>query len=293
MTLSATPLHPLFAAELAGIDMRRPLAGAALDGVVAAMDRYAVCVIRNERPLSDAEHIAFSGALGPMQRTGGALKIEGRERSRIAHPEIVDQSNLDADGYVFRDGDRQLLFKRANRLWHTDLSFHPVRATYSLLSAHHLPLGGGPDTEFADLRAAYDALDGAMKARLEGLVAWHSYWHSRVLGGGPEATKEEQESRPPAAHRLVQTHPGSGRKTLYLASHAFRIDGMTDEGARALLRELADFATQRRFVYAHKWRLGDVAIWDNRCTMHRAMPFDDLVERRDVRRTTCREAAVA
>ena len=139
---------------------------------------------------------------------------------------------------VFREDDRQLLFKRANRLWHTDLSFHPVRATYSLLSAHHLPPGGGPDTEFADLRAAYDALPQAMKARLEHLVAWHSYWHSRVLGGGPEATKEERESRPPAAHRLVQIHPGSGRKTLYLASHAFCIDGMDDEAARALLEEL-------------------------------------------------------
>ncbi len=292
MTLAATPLNPLFAAELSGIDMRRPLDGAALDGVVEAMDRSAVCVIRNERPLSDEEHIRFSLALGPIERSG-SMKIAGRDRSRIAHPEIIDQSNLDADGAVFREDDRQLLFKRANRLWHTDLSFHPVRATYSLLSAHHLPPGGGPDTEFADLRAAYDALPQAMKARLEHLVAWHSYWHSRVLGGGPEATKEERESRPPAAHRLVQIHPGSKRKTLYLASHAFRIDGMDDEAARALLKELSLFATERRFVYAHKWRLGDVVIWDNRCTMHRAMPFDDLSERRDVRRTTCREAAVA
>ncbi|HUK59639.1 MAG TPA: TauD/TfdA family dioxygenase [Stellaceae bacterium] len=292
MTLSATPLHPLFAAELSGIDMRRPLEGAALDGVIAAMDRYAVCVIRNERPLSDEEHIRFSLALGPIERSG-SMKIAGRDRSRIAHPEIIDQSNLDPDGAVFREGDRQLLFKRANRLWHTDLSFHPVRATYSLLSAHDLPPGGGPDTEFADLRAAYDALPDAMKARIEPLVAWHSYWHSRVVGGGPEATKEERESRPPAAHRLVQTHSGSGRKTLYLASHACAIDGMADDDARALLRELAEFATQRRFVYAHKWRLGDVVIWDNRCTMHRAMPFEDLTERRDVRRTTCREAALA
>jgi alpha-ketoglutarate-dependent 2,4-dichlorophenoxyacetate dioxygenase len=293
MTLTARQLHPLFAAELSGIDMRQPLEGAMLDAVVAAMDRYAVCVIHNERPLTDAEHIRFSGALGPMQHTSGGMRIEGRDRSRIPHPEIIDQSNLDADGYIFREGDRQLLFKRANRLWHTDLSFHPVRATYSLLSAHHLPPGGGPATEFADLRAAYDALPPAMQARLEGLVAWHSYWHSRVLGGGPEATEAELASRPPAAHRLVQTHPGSGRKTLYLASHAFRIDGMADAEARALLRELAEFATERRFVYAHEWRLGDVVIWDNRCTMHRAMPFDDLHVRRDVRRTTCREADVA
>jgi alpha-ketoglutarate-dependent 2,4-dichlorophenoxyacetate dioxygenase len=132
-----------------------------------------------------------------------------------------------------------------------------------------------------------------MKARLEPLVAWHSYWHSRVLGGGPEPTAAEQASRPPAAHRLVQVHPGSGRKTLYLASHACRIDGMADAEAQALLAELTRFATERRFVYAHKWRLGDVVIWDNRCTMHRATAFDDLHERRDVRRITCREADVA
>ena len=292
MALTARPLHPLFAAELSGIDMTQPVDRATLAGIVAAMDRHAVCAIRNERPLTDAEHIAFSRNLGPMQRTQ-ALKVTGRDRARIPHPEIIDQSNLDADGYVFRDDNRMLLFKRANRLWHTDLSFHPVRATYSLLAAHDLPPGGGPDTEFADLRAAYDALPLAMKDRIEDLVADHSYWHSRVMGGGPEPTAEELASRPPAPHRLVQIHPGSKRKTLYLASHAFRIHGMEDGAARALLQELTAFATQRQFVYAHKWRAADVVIWDNRCTMHRARPFDDLTLRRDVRRTTCREAEVA
>ena len=291
MALTAKPLHPLFAAELAGVDMTRPIDRATLADIIAAMDRYAVCTVRNERPVTDAEHIAFSRNLGPMPRTE-ALS-HGPHRSRIAHPEIVDQSNLDADGLIFRDDDRQLLFKRANRLWHTDLSFHPVRATYSLLAAHDLPPGGGPDTEFADMRAAYDALPQAMKARIEALVADHSYWHSRVMGGGPEATEEELASRPPAPHRLVQVHPGSGRKTLYLASHACRIHGMEDDAARALLRELTEFATQRQFVYAHKWRPNDVVIWDNRCTMHRAMPFDDRTQRRDVRRTTCREAELA
>jgi len=173
------------------------------------------------------------------------------------------------------------------------MSFHPVRATYSLLSAAALPPGGGPDTEFADLRAAYAALPAAMKARIEELVGEHSYWHSRVVGGGPEATPEELASRPPAHHRIVQMHEGSGRKTLYLASHAQRIVGMPDAEGRALLADLSAFATEPRFVYAHKWRLGDVVIWDNRCTMHRAMPFDDRNERRDVRRTTCREREVA
>ncbi|HUZ72243.1 MAG TPA: TauD/TfdA family dioxygenase [Stellaceae bacterium] len=293
MALTARPLHSSFAAEIAGVDMRRPPDSATLAAVIAAMDRYGVSVYRNEPPLTDAEHIEFSRRLGPIQRSR-VLAVAGRNgASRVPPPEIIDQSNLDDDGEIYRDGDRQLLFKRANRLWHTDMSFHPVRATYSLLSAVALPPGGGPDTEFADMRAAYDALPAAMKARAEDLVAEHSYWHSRVVGGGPEATAEELASRPPAPHRIVQLHPGSGRKTLYLASHAQRIIGMPLEEGRALLAELTAFATQRQFVYAHKWRRGDVVIWDNRCTMHRAMPFDDRHERRDVRRTTCRERAVA
>jgi alpha-ketoglutarate-dependent 2,4-dichlorophenoxyacetate dioxygenase len=291
MTIIATLLHPLFAAEL-GIDMRAPVDERVRADFTAAMDICAVGVVRNARALSDAEHIAFSRALGPMQKTR-VLAVKGRDRERIPHPEIIDQSNLDPDGVIFREDDRNLLFKRANRLWHTDLSFHPVRATYSLLAAHELPPGGGPDTEFADLRAAYDALAPAMQARIEGLVADHSYWHSRVLGGGPEPTQDELASRPPAAHRLVQVHPGSGRKTLYLASHICGFHGMGDGEARALKDELVAFATQARFVYAHKWRPNDVVIWDNRCTMHRARPFDDLHVKRDVRRTTCREAEVA
>jgi alpha-ketoglutarate-dependent 2,4-dichlorophenoxyacetate dioxygenase len=293
MAITVRPLHPVFAAEIAGLDMRVPPDAATCAAVVAAMDRHAVCVCRNATPLTDEEHIEFSRALGPIQRSR-VLAVTGKGgAARVPHPEIIDQSNLGDDGEIFRDGDRQLLFKRANRLWHTDLSFHPVRATYSLLSAVALPRGGGPDTEFADLRAAYAALPEAMKARLEGLVAEHSYWHSRVVGGGPEPTAEELASRPPAQHSIVQMYQGTGRKTLYLASHARRVIGLPLEEGRALLAELTAFATQPQFVYAHKWRLGDVVIWDNRCTMHRAMPFDDRVERRDVRRTTCRERAVS
>jgi alpha-ketoglutarate-dependent 2,4-dichlorophenoxyacetate dioxygenase len=171
------------------------------------------------------------------------------------------------------------------------MSFAQVRATYSLLSAHALPPGGGPDTEFADMRAAYDALPASMKARIEPLVAEHSYWHSRVMGGGDEPTADELARMPPARHRLVHVHPGSGRKVLYLASHIAGIEGMPVDVARALVRELTEFATQPRFVHAHKWQVGDVVIWDNLATMHRARPFDDLKHVRDVRRTTCREAA--
>jgi alpha-ketoglutarate-dependent 2,4-dichlorophenoxyacetate dioxygenase len=293
MALEATPLNPLFAAAISGFDAARPLDVATVAEIVALMDRYAVAVYhRPGRPLSDEEHIAFSRRLGPIQRTT-VLTVSGKSETRIRHPEIIDQSNLDEYGALYPEAGRYLLFKRANRLWHTDMSFHPVRATYSLLNAHALPPGGGPDTEFADLRAAYDVLPAAMKARIEDLVAEHSYWHSRVVGGGPEPTDEELTSRPPALHRLVQVHPGSRRKTLYLASHARRIVGMGLDEGRALLQELTDHATQPRFVYAHQWRVGDVVIWDNLCTLHRAMPFDDLKHIRDVRRTTCREAEVA
>ncbi len=293
MPLTARPLHPLFAAEVSGVAIAEPIDRATLAAIVAAMDRYAVCVYHNTPPLTDEAHIAFSRLLGPMQRSS-VITVAGKGGiNRAQHPEIIDQGNLDEYGEIFSDTNRLFLFKRANRLWHTDMSFHPVRATYSLLSAVALPEDGGPDTEFADLRAAYDALPAPLQARIEELVAEHSYWHSRVAGGGPEPTAEELASRPPAYHRLVQVHPGSGRKTLYLASHARAIVGMAQTEATALLAELTAFATQPQFVFAHRWTVGDVVIWDNRCTMHRARPFDDRHQRRDVRRTTCRERAVA
>jgi len=287
MALSAKQAHPLFAAEVSGVHLAR-VDGPALAEILTLMDRYAVCAVHHDVPLTDAEHVAFSKRLGPVHKTRAATTKEGRE-PRIKFLEIIDQSNLDEYGDLWLEGDRSLLFKRANRLWHTDMSFNDIRATYSLLSAHRLPPGGGPDTEFADMRAAYDALPATMKARLEGLECEHSYWHSRVVGGGPEATPDELKRMPPAIHKLVHVHPRSGRKVLYLASHASRIVGWPKDEGIALLQELTTHATQAKFVYAHKWRVGDVVIWDNLATMHRARPFDDLKQVRDVRRTTCRE----
>ncbi len=288
MPLTVTPLHPLFAAEISGVDLRR-VDDATLAGIIAALNQYAVCVIHHDAPLSDAEHIAFSARLGP---------IEGRSSPRIAgsglrvpHDEIIDQSNLDQDGEIYAEGDRRLMFKRANRLWHTDMSFYPVRATYSLLSGHVVPPAGA-DTEFTDLRVVHDALSADMKARVAPLMAEHCYWHSRVLGGGPEPTADERASRPPARHALVHEHPGSGRRALYLASHIKSIEGMSDGDCRVLVAELMAFATRPDFVFAHRWRRGDVLIWDNLCTMHRATPFDDQTYKRDMRRTTCREGPV-
>jgi alpha-ketoglutarate-dependent 2,4-dichlorophenoxyacetate dioxygenase len=290
MPVTVKPLHPLIGAEISGFDMRRPVDAATLKEIVAAMDRWAVGVFRNPAPLSDEQHIAFSRQLGPIQKSE-VLMVEGR-KPRLPYGEIIDQSNLDHRGEIFAQNDKQLLYKRANQLWHTDMSFHPVRATYSLLSAHLIPPGGA-DTEFADMRAAYDALPGAMKAKLEGLVAEHSYWHSRVVAGGPEPTAAERNSRPPARHPLVHVHPGSKRKALYLASHASNIVGWPVKEGQALLRELTELATQPQFIYRHVWQLGDVVAWDNLCTMHRATPFEDTTHRRDMRRTTVREAEVA
>jgi alpha-ketoglutarate-dependent 2,4-dichlorophenoxyacetate dioxygenase len=257
--------------------------------IQAVAAEYVVCVIGHDTPPTNDEHIAFSAKFGPLQR-GKAPKIAGTEM-RIAHPEILDQSNLDEVGEIYSDDDRRLAYKRANRLWHTDMSFYDVRATYSLLAAHLVPPVGA-DTEFTDMRAVWDALPDTRKQEIAHLEVEHSYWYSRVLGGGPQPTEEERVTRPPARHPIVHLHAPSNRKALYLASHAQNIVGWPEDKGRALIDELIAFATQKQFVYAHPWRLGDILIWDNLATMHRATPFDDRTYRRDMRRTTCREREI-
>jgi len=289
VTLRVRKLHPLFAAELKGIDMRSDTDARSVAALIAALNEYAVCVVPHEAPLSNEEHIAFSGLLGPMERNK-VPKIAGTGL-RVPFSEIVDQSNLDGDGTIYAEDDRRLAYKRANRLWHTDMSFYEIRATWSLLSAHMVPPQGG-ETDFSDMRAVYDDLPGAMKARLDGLVAEHCYWHSRVLGGGPQPSEAERATRPPARHKLVHRHPGSGRDVLYIASHVSGIVGWPEDEAKELLAELMAIATQPAYVYSHVWSVGEVLIWDNLATMHRATPFDDQRYRRDMRRTTCRERAV-
>ena len=289
MTIGIEPLHPLYAARLTGVDIRQPIDESTMTEVRAALAKYAVCVIGHDQPPTNEEHIAFSARLGPLER-GKSPKIKGTE-VRLPYPEIVDQSNLNDVGEIYADDDRRLAYKRANRLWHTDMSFYEVRATYSLLVGHITPPSGA-ETEFTDMRAVWEALPEERKAGLEDLIVEHSYWYSRVQGGGPEPTDEERVTRPPARHGLVHLHGPSGRKALYLASHASDIVGMPRDEARALISDLMDFAVQPQFVYAHKWRQGDVLIWDNLATMHRATPFDDRNFVRDMRRTTCREKAM-
>ena len=281
MTLHVQPAGPSFVAEVAGVDFSRPVDETTLAGIVAAMDRYAVCVFR-ATALNDASHIAFSRQLGRLEH---APKLFGKSLTRFDQPELFDAGNLDASGNILVD-ERRRVYNKGNALWHTDSSFNAHRASYSLLLAHEVPPVGG-DTEFADVRAAYDALPAALQAKIEPLRAEHWLWHSRMLAGYPEPTEAERAAKPPAQHKLVQVHPGSKRKTLYIASHASHIVGWPVDEGRKLLEELIDFATQPQFVQSVAWRQrGDLVIWDNRCTMHRATPFEDTLYRRDMRRTT-------
>jgi alpha-ketoglutarate-dependent 2,4-dichlorophenoxyacetate dioxygenase len=283
------PLHPLFAAEVAGIDFTAPPQRQPARELHNVIHRYAVVVFRNERPPTDEQHVAFSRLFGPVE-VGPMFKITG-DKKRIDNPALVDVGNLDADGNIMQPDNRRMLFRKGDRLWHADMSFHPNRATYSLLLGHEIP-PEGPDTEFADMRAAYDALPEKLKVLIEDLTVEHSIWHSRALAGFPQPTQEEFESRPPAHHKLVHTHPGSGRKALYLASHASHIVGWPVDLGRDLLKMLMRFATQPQFVYRHAWKLGDLLMWDNLACMHRATEFEDTKYRRDMRRATCRERPV-
>jgi alpha-ketoglutarate-dependent 2,4-dichlorophenoxyacetate dioxygenase len=286
MTIEVTQLHPFFAGEVSGIDLRNPPSADDFLAIAQSLDRFAVLVFR-EQPLNDEQQIAFSQLFGPLETSIGAIRTDRKQRLRR---ELADISNLDEHNNIRRPGDNARMRMLANQLWHTDSSFKRVPGKISMLSAREVPAIGG-DTEFADLRAAYDALDEATKARIEGLVAEHSIFHSRSLIGYSDFTDEERMALPPVPQTLVRVHPGSGRKTLYLASHASHIIRWPLEQGRALLEELISLATQQPFVHRHYWRVGDLVVWDNRCTLHRARPYDDVRERRDMRRTTIEDSA--
>ena len=286
MHLVVRPLHPLFAAELRGLDLDRDIDLETQQAIEHAMDEYAVCVVP-EQKFDDERQIAFSRHYGPLENASAvkAQRKAGVIGQRIRHPEIFDVSNLDENGNIMAANDDRWVYRQANELWHTDSSFRQKSSTWSLLHARIVPPSGG-DTYFADTRAAYDALPEATKQKLESLVAEHSIWYSRGLRGGYVPSEEERAARPPAQHPLVRRHPGSGRKALFIASHTSHIIGWPHEDGRALLDELLAFATQPRFVYVHKWHAGDLVIWDNRCTMHRATPFDSNDHIRELHRTT-------
>jgi len=255
MDIAVRQLHPLFAAEVKGADLSRDVDLATRNAIERAMDAYAVCVLPHQN-IDDERQVAFSRLYGPLENASAVVhqRKAGMMGLRVKLPEIFDISNLDENGNLLANDDARWQYRQANELWHSDSSFRQKSATWSLLHARVIPPTGG-DTYFADTRAAYDALPDAMKKKLEGLQAEHSIWYSRGLRGGYVPTEEERAARPPARHPPVRRHRGSGRKALFIASHASHIIGWPADEGRALLDELLAFATQKRFVYVHKWRV--------------------------------------
>jgi alpha-ketoglutarate-dependent 2,4-dichlorophenoxyacetate dioxygenase len=275
------PVTDDFAAEIGDVDLSKPLSEADGAEITAAFDRYSVLVFPGQTFSTD-QHLDFARHFGPLETTIHAVRNDAKLRVRA---EIADVSNLDAGNAIWGKESRKRMFEMGNRMWHTDSSFRRVPAKASLLYSRSIPPVGG-HTEFADMRAAYDALADEMKQRLRGLVAEHAIMHSRRKLGFNDFSDEENQTLPPVPQALVRRHAGSGRMGLYLASHAGRVFGMGDAEGKALLKQLIDHATQRQFVYTHRWRLHDLVMWDNRCTMHRGKGYDDLRWPRDMQRAT-------
>ncbi len=281
MTLEFRKLHPLFAAEVSALDLRAVHDEENLERIRAGMDEHAVLVFRDQA-FSSEEQRDFAIRLdGELHRKTG---ISVLQKSRFGDEAITDVSNVDASGEVLESDSRKRLYGLANRLWHTDASFQDPRGRYSMLAAVALPPVAA-DTEFADMRAAYDTLADETKAKLEGLRVHHSIAYSRITLGF-DFSEEESDQLKGAIQPLVLENPRTGRRSLYLASHASRILDRPIPDGRLLLRDLMEHATAPELVYRHSWRRGDFVIWDNRATMHRARPFEDTWHRREMRRVT-------
>jgi alpha-ketoglutarate-dependent 2,4-dichlorophenoxyacetate dioxygenase len=281
MSIAIAELTPGFMGEVSDLDLTQPLTRAQVAELEAGMDRYAVLVYHDQR-FTDEQQKAFSVNFGPLEQTAGGNVT--KDADRRLDPEMADVSNLGADHRPLGRDDRRRLFNLGNRLWHSDSSFRAVPAKYSLLSGRIVVDAGG-NTEFADMRAAYDALDAGTKAEIENLICEHSLIYSRGTLGFTDLSDEEKQMFKPVRQRLVRTHPVTGRKSLYLSSHIGTIVGWPMPEARAFIRDLTEHAVQPRFTYAHKWRQYDFVMWDNRSTMHRVRRFDET-RVRDMRRTT-------
>ncbi len=282
MPITVRQLHPLFVGEVDGVDLSQPVDDAAFRLLDEAINRHSVLVFHGQK-LDDDQLLALG------QRFGSIAKPRNpRSTHRLKHAAIADISNLTKENQLRDREDHRRLDSLGNQLWHSDASFRPISGALSILHAHTVPPRGG-DTEFADLRAAYDALDDEMKDMVGGLTAIHSIFHSRGLLGHTEYTAAERASLPDVRHPVVRTHPGSKRQTLYIGAHASHIEGMPVPEGKLLLRDLMDHATERRFVHAHKWSVGDLVIWDNRCTLHRGRRYDDANHKRDLRRVTTQD----
>ena len=287
MPLTLQPVTTHFVAEAGGVDLRQPLDAAAIAAIDAAMDQYAVLFFRDQ-PMDQSQQIACARQFGPLD--AGLRKATGTA-TRFQYDELIDVSNVTLDGEVAQSGNAKLVGTLANQLWHTDSLFQPLPIKYSMLSAVVLPDKGG-ETEWADMRAAYDALPDDMKKLIEGRTAHHSTFHSRIMLGDDKYTQEQLNRFPPAAWPLVRVHPGSARKLMFVGVHCDRVSDMSVPEARLLISDLIEHATQRQFVYQHHWRVGDYVMWDNRATIHRGRRYD-LSARRDLRRTTTLERGTA
>jgi alpha-ketoglutarate-dependent 2,4-dichlorophenoxyacetate dioxygenase len=284
MALQITPLHPHIGAAVSGLDVSRPIDDLTVAAVWQAIDRHAVLVFHDQQ-ITDEQLRSFATRFGELE-IGRSAARGGRRR--LQFPEIGDISNLDEDNQLRARDDRRRLDSLGNRLWHTDASYMPAPVVLGMLFAVAVPPAspfGAGETEFADMRAAYDALTDEQKALVDPLIAEHDVFWSRAQIGFTEFPTGEREQYPPSRQRLVRRHPGSGRKCLYLSAHASHIVGWPVPEGRLLLRDLSDFATQPQFVYSHKWRVGDLVIWDNRDTMHRGRAHDEN-QPRDLRRAT-------
>lgn len=291
MAISIYPITENFAAEVGDVDLSQPLTAEDASAIKEAFWKYAVLVFPDQH-LSADQHVAFSREFGPLEGENPTIASyrKGDAGEKPGHSELADVSNLDQKNEVWSSGSRARMFHLGNQLWHTDSSFHHVPARASLLYAREIaPIGG--HTEFADERAAYDALSETNRRRLERCIVEHSIFHSRARIGYTEFPEAERQALPPALQVLVRTIPESGRQSLYLAAHAARILDMPDAEGQALLEELIEHATQRQFVYTHRWRQHDLVMWDNRCTMHRGREFDDLRWKRNLKRATVSDTA--
>jgi alpha-ketoglutarate-dependent 2,4-dichlorophenoxyacetate dioxygenase len=296
MSVAFRELHPLFVGEVTSpISLRETTDEETLSQLRSGMDQYAVLVIHGQ-DFTNEEQMAFAERLDGQLNRVGVLK----KKNKFGDNALIDISNIDESGDILDTYSRQRMYSLGNRLWHTDAAFNDPRGRYSMLHARVVPPVGG-ETEFCDLRAAYDALDDTTKADIEGLKAHFSVMHSRKTLGFEEFTQEEAERLEGAVHPVVHTIPGSGRKSLYIASHASHIVDWPVPDGRLLLLDLRDHAVQKEYRYAHRWQPGDFVIWDNRCTMHRGLPYEDDRYRRelvrvttlDVPRTTPSQGAIA
>lgn len=286
MTLRITPLHPHIGARVEGLDLRRPLTSDEALQVESAMDTHAVLVFPGQ-DLDDDQQMNFGMNFGPIEQTRATVDVA---KQRLAHPLINDISNLDEKGEILAADDRRRMFNLGNRLWHTDSSFKATPSKYSMLHARRIPPEGG-ETEFADMRAAWDTLPEEMKVKVRDLVCEHSLLYSRTQLGFTSFTEEERLQFAPVPQRLARRHAGSGRMSLFLSSHIGSIRGWPVPEAMALIRDLVEHATQRQFVFQHRWTVQDLVLWDNRCTMHRGRAYDDKAYPRDMRRVTLSDTA--